>query len=214
MRCGLSPERVTDLGKLEVFYADLLTANQDTNLTRITAPQEFWLKHVADSLAAALALPALVNQPWRVADVGSGAGFPLIPLAWANPAARFTGIEVNHKKLAYLQHAIDKLGLTNCELLGCQAREAGRLPEHQGLYDAVLSRAVGSPATLVRDCRQLLKPQPGARIVLYTTPTGVEGARALAAREAAKFDLTVVDSAAISLPEDAGSRQFLMFVRP
>jgi len=106
-----------------------------------------------------------------------------------------------------------KLGLTGCAVIPLQAREVGRIPGHAGSYDAVLLRAVGNPGPLVRECRQLLKPQPGAQIVFYMTPESLEAARAVAEREARKFRLGIVESPCIELPASAGTRQFLRFIR-
>lgn len=213
-RCGIPAARVAVDDVLERYCRDLAAANSAVNLTRLTAPADFWIKHVADSLAIGLFLPQLLTAPCVIADVGSGAGFPLIPLAWANPAARLTGLEVNHKKTAFLEAEIATLGLTNCAILARQAREAGRLPEHAGRYDFVVSRAVGAPEILVRDCRQLLRPGAAATLVLYGTPASVGANHRVATREAAKFGLSLILSPPLELPEEAGQRQFMCFRRP
>ena len=212
--CGVRNLAADRLDLLTRFLSDLRDANAHLNLTRITADAEFWTKHVADSLAVGLAFPELLSTGLRAADVGCGAGFPAIPLAWANPALRITGIEAVQKKAAFLQAEREALGLANLAVLALQAREAGRLPEYAGTCDAVLLRAVGGPATLVRDCRQLLRPGAGARLVFYMTPATVAEARPVAAREAHKYGLEVVESACLDLPCGAGTRQFLMLVRP
>lgn len=196
------------------FYADLTAANAKTNLTRITTPEEFWTKHVADSLAVGRFVPRLLEASLTVADVGCGAGFPLFPLAWANPALRLTGIETNGKKVQFLEEEAARLGMAQVRILGRQAREAGRLPDHAASCDVVVSRAVTNPAMLIRECRQLLKPDSGAALVVYTTPEAVALHWSLARREADKYGMNMQASDPIRLPLGAGERQFLLFARP
>ena len=201
------------LAKLSAVYADLLTANRQHNLTRIVSSDEFWSKHVADSLAVGVAFPELLSGALRVADVGCGAGFPTIPLVAANRTLRLTALETNLRKATFVAGELAKFHFTNGDVLNRQAREVGRLPEYAGAFDVVLARAVKHPPDLVRDCRQLLAPQPNSRLVIYTTPAGVTEYLALATREAAKYGLKVTTSPPILLPLDAGARQFFLFAR-
>lgn len=211
--CGLPPAVWARVERLACYFRDLAEANAQTNLTRLTSAPDFWVKHVADSLAIGRVCPALLTGTLRAADVGSGAGFPLIPLAWANPALDITGIESNSKKVAFLEAEIARLQLGNCRILSRQAREAGRLPEHQGAYEVVVARAVASPSALVRECRQLLGPGPDARLIIYSTPAACAAEHAMLTREAAKFKFRVELSEPLLLPLDAGARQFVLFSR-
>ena len=112
------------------------------NLTAIRERPQQLTKHVLDSLSVA---------PWlrgpRVADVGSGAGFPCIPLAVARPELQFALIESTGKKCRFLEHAKDTLGLANVEVV--QSRAETYKPTVR--YDTVLARAVGPIAELVRN---------------------------------------------------------------
>ena len=208
--CGVPEAVFARLNLLERFRCDLDAANAQHNLTRLTDAADFWVKHVADSLAAGMAVPDLFTRAWRVADVGCGAGFPLIPLAWANPALTITGIEVNGKKTAFLETASRQLPLPNCRLLSRQAREAGRLPGHQQAYELVMARAVSEPHELIRECRGLLNPAAGGRLVLFSTPDALRADAPFLRREADKFDLRLSYSQEITLPDHAGTRQFAM----
>ncbi len=184
--------------------ADLAEANRSLNLTRIA---DFWVGHVADSLSVGLAKPELLSEPLVVADVGCGGGFPLLPLAWANPALTVVGFESRQKKADFVAEEIGRLGLSNASVVPRRAREAARLPEHAERYDAVLLRAVGAAGDLVRECRGLLKP--GGTLIHYKTPQAVEAERPLAEREAKKYGFTIALSDVIALPEGGGPRQFL-----
>jgi 16S rRNA (guanine527-N7)-methyltransferase len=121
---------------------DLLAQwNQQFNLTAIREPIAMVEKHLLDSLTV---------QPWiagpLVTDVGSGAGFPGLPLAIANPGLRFTLIDSTAKKVRFLEHAIGALGLGHVTAT-CTRAELYRPPERA---QTVVSRALASVAEFVR----------------------------------------------------------------
>ena len=208
-RCGVAEARLADISAMERFLADLVEANRSTNLTRITGADDFWLLHLADSLAVGTAVPELMTEALAVADVGCGAGFPMLPLAWANGLLAVTGIDGRGRKMEFVQRQIESMGLANCRAIAGRARELARLPEHAGAYDAVLLRAVGSPGKLLRECRCL--PRPGGKIIFYATPAAADEQRELSRREAGKFGLDMAESPAIALPGQAGQRRFVIF---
>jgi 16S rRNA (guanine527-N7)-methyltransferase len=135
------PLEAAQVHALMNFVALLREWNQRFNLTSITEPMEIVSKHLLDSLAV---LPQL--RGLCIADVGSGAGFPGLPLAVANPDRRFVLIESTAKKARFLRHAIETLDLPNAEVV--QGRAESYKPE--ALFDSVLSRALGSLAEFVR----------------------------------------------------------------
>lgn len=210
--CGVDPER-SPLEVMGRLWADLVAANEAVNLTRLTGEADFWVRHVADSLAIGRVVPALFAEPLAVADVGCGAGFPLLPLAWAGPALRLTGFESRRRKAAFAAREAEALGLANAAVVARRVREAARLAEHAGRYDVALARAIGPSGALVRECRGLLKPEPGAVLVHYKTPQAVEAEWPLAEREAAKHGLAVEASDRLELPDGGGTRQFLLMRR-
>ena len=213
-RCGLPLERLECLGELRRLYEDLAAANRRDNLTALTDEREFWLKHVVDSFSLGLVVPEVFTGELAVADVGCGAGFPLLPLAWANPRLKIVGIETRRKKVAFIERETAALRLGNCHTVAMQAREAARLDEYARTFDLVLLRAVGTAAKMVRECRNLLAPPAGARMIFYKTPETAAEELPLARREAEKFDLAVSTSESFVLPADAGERQFLILARP
>ena len=117
------------------------------NLTAIRDRPQQVTKHLLDSLSV---LPWLRGP--RVADVGSGAGFPGVPLAIAAPQVHFALIESTGKKCRFLEHVRDTLGLANVEVV--QARAEGYEPETR--FDTVLARAVGPLADFVRNAGALV----------------------------------------------------------
>jgi 16S rRNA (guanine527-N7)-methyltransferase len=130
-------------------HLDLLDDwNTRMNLTAIRERPAQVTKHVLDSLAV---VPWLSGAK-RVADVGSGAGFPGIPLAIALPGVHFALVESIGKKCRFLEHVRDELGLTNVEVV--QSRAETCKPEVR--FDVVLARAVGPLVDLVRNAGALV----------------------------------------------------------
>ena len=124
-----------------MLAAELVDWNTRVNLTSITAPDEVVDKHLLDSLAV---LPLLKGA--AVADVGSGAGFPGLPLAIADPNRRYALIESTGKKVKFIRHAVEKLALPNVDVVLGRA-ESWR-PSRP--FDSVVARALGSLAEFVR----------------------------------------------------------------
>ncbi len=121
-----------DAARLRQLLEELCHWNQRFNLTGLTDLESMVSHHLLDSLAVHRYL-----QGAAVADVGTGAGFPGLPLALVNPERRFTLIDSNGKKIRFVSHAVRTLGLMNVEPL--QARVEALRPERP--FDTVLARA-------------------------------------------------------------------------
>ncbi len=129
-------------------YADLLVAcNQEFNLTAITDPHGIEVKHFLDSLSALLALRCAPDA--RLIDVGSGAGFPGIPLKIICPHLRVTLVEATGKKAAFCRRVVDELGLQGVQVLHARAEQVGHDPAHREQYDWALARAVARMPVLL-----------------------------------------------------------------
>src|ERR1700741_2780832 len=120
---------------------ELLDWNRRVNLTAITEPEDIVDKHLLDSLSIQ---PLLRGR--RVADIGTGAGFPGIPLALVNPKRHFTLIEATGKKVAFVRHALATLSISNAEVI--QARSETWKP--RALFDCVIARALGKLPDFVK----------------------------------------------------------------
>ncbi|HHX44002.1 MAG TPA: 16S rRNA (guanine(527)-N(7))-methyltransferase RsmG [Chloroflexi bacterium] len=177
------------LRAFETYYRELAAWNQQFNLTAITGYQEVQRRHFLDSLSCLLALPVGAPAPLpdevaiqvgsgslRVADVGSGAGFPGLPLKIMLPDARVTLIEATGKKAAFLQHMVRLLGLQGVEVLAARAEDVGRMPEHREQYDLVVARAVAPLGVLAEYCLPLCRLQ--RRMVAQKGSEGAEEAEA------------------------------------
>jgi 16S rRNA (guanine527-N7)-methyltransferase len=185
------------------FYERLrqcvLKGNERMNLTRIVEPEEFSRKHVLDSLLPFLVVPALRDLPDRLvlADLGSGAGFPGLPISRLRPGWRITLLERTRKKAAFLAEAIEELGLKNVSVLAADAREAVPL---LGRCDVVTARAVGEIADVVRAAQGLLAPN-GVVVHYKGDVSGEELEEGAAA--ARKLGLVQEGPFAYALPPDA-----------
>jgi 16S rRNA (guanine527-N7)-methyltransferase len=165
---GLEPEPLVE--RLLPLYEHLLATNTHTNLTRLTQPEAFWVRHVAESLwLASQACPYLEahnnanTAPPRWADLGTGNGFPLLPMAMAfqtrYPELRWVGIESNQKKVAFIKEAISLLGFEAlCQLEGRRAEALASKAAWQGGLSGVVARAVAPLPKLVTLALPLLKP--------------------------------------------------------
>lgn len=208
--CGVREISLNKVAELERIRELVLEANRETNLTRILDEEEFWIKHVADSLTIGLILPELAESNLIVADVGCGAGFPVLPLAWAFPKLRLTGIDAKPRRIEFVNRCCKKFGWTHCLGLPLQAREAGRQPRLAHGFDLIISRAMGECHILMRECRELLKPGSG-RLVLYKTPGTLAAETPGAEREAKRRGYTFHCSETLQLPRKGGTRQFAIF---
>lgn len=143
--------------KLELFskLAYLLVEqNKTMNLTAITDPDGIAVKHFADSISALSAYD--FPQGAKVLDVGTGAGFPSIPLLIARPDLNMTMIDSTAKKLKYVASTVEELGLV-AEVLHTRAEEAGQNKEYRESFDIVCSRAVAALNVLCEYCLPFVK---------------------------------------------------------
>ena len=137
--------------QFELYYRELIEWNRNINLTAITDYSSVQVKHFLDSLTITLALSQEeVGRPdFNIIDIGTGAGFPGLPLKILFPQPRLVLIEPTAKKTAFLHHIIRKLELENVEVLNSRAEEAAHLPLYREQFSLVLSRAVALLPTLV-----------------------------------------------------------------
>ncbi len=138
--------------KFVAYYDLLIDWNTRMNLTAITAPEEVVKKHFYDSLAA---LKYLQNGA-KVADVGTGAGFPAIPLLIMNPTLKITLVDSLNKRITFLGEVLKTLDLPT-ECVHARAEDFGRDPKYRGQFDATVSRAVAALPVLLELTVPLLK---------------------------------------------------------
>jgi 16S rRNA (guanine527-N7)-methyltransferase len=141
---SLSPQQEAHFDQ---YARELAVWNEHTNLTAISDPDGVRLRHFLDSLTVIKAVP--MSPGLRVIDVGTGAGFPGLPLKIICPDIQLTLLEATGKKTAFLQHLIDLFKLDNVTNVNARAEDAAHDSAHRAAYDVVLARAVARlPALL------------------------------------------------------------------
>ncbi len=158
----------------QTYYHELNLWNEKFNLTTVTQYEQVQIRHFLDSLTCLLALPvpgaprttamlpdvvplSTAETPLLCMDVGTGAGFPGLPLKILRPALQMTLLESSRKKITFLEHLVGRLELQGVQLLWARAEEAGQDAQHRERYDVVLARAVADLAVLVEYCLPLCR---------------------------------------------------------
>lgn len=172
---GLS---AAQLDSFERYARELLSWNRHTNLTTIVEPREIAVRHMLDSLA--LALLWSPEGPASLVDIGSGAGFPGLPLKIVWPATRVLLVESVGKKAEFLRHVAAELGLDGVEVSDRRAEDIGRDGHYRESFAFATGRAVAALPVLAEYCLPLV--QVGG---LFAAPRGVNVAAELASAQAA-----------------------------
>ena len=144
------------LGQFELYFRELVEWNRHTNLTAITGYEETQVRHFLDSLTVCLATqrdesspPDVLPSVRRAVDVGSGAGFPGLPLKLAFPGIELHLIESVGKKTAFLEHVAGLLGLAGVVVHQGRAESLARVPELRESFDLALVRGVARMSLLL-----------------------------------------------------------------
>ncbi len=155
------------LGQFARYHETLVGWNQRMNLTSIVEWEEVQTKHFLDSLAGlpllaeemglSLPLAESLPAPLHLVDVGTGAGFPGVPLKIAAPSLRLTLIDGTGKKIQFLSHLRDELALKQVDVVRGRAEELGRQPTYREQFDVATARAVAPLNTLLEYLLPLVK---------------------------------------------------------
>ncbi len=198
-------------GQLEqfaIFYEDMLEKNKVMNLTGITEQREVIVKHYLDSLAPAGFLAGFPEKHAKLLDLGSGAGFPGIPLAIAFPILQLTLVDSINKRVVYLSGEIKKLGLErHTEAVHARAEDLAHWAGQRENYDYCISRAVARLLVLSEYCLPFVKL--GGQMIAYKAgDIAEELSDAKVAIQKLGGELEQVIS--FSLPDDAGERSLVV----
>lgn len=136
------------------YEHELLVWNEKFNLTAIREPEGIRTKHFLDSLSAILEIK---TPPNKLIDVGTGAGFPGIPLKIIFPSMQLTLLESVGKKADFCKHMVDTLQLENTEVLNIRAEDLGQNPRYREKFDWAVARAVASMPILMEYLLPLVK---------------------------------------------------------
>ena len=140
---------------LEKFYRLVVEQNRVMNLTAITEPHEFAIKHVIDSLS--VWDEEIFRGVERIADIGTGAGFPAIPLKIFRPQLQFTLIDSLNKRVEFLKRVVTELELDGVEIFHGRAEDLAKQKIFREQFDTVTSRAVARLNILAEYCLPFVK---------------------------------------------------------
>lgn len=135
----------TEIENFKIYMELLLEWNEKINLTAITNEDDMILKHFIDSLT----IKKYMSENEKIIDIGTGAGFPGIPLAIMNKNNEITLMDSLNKRIVFLNDVINKLKLTNVKAIHSRAEELARNKTYREKYDVAVSRAVANLSTLV-----------------------------------------------------------------
>ncbi len=179
-------------------YADLLIEwNQKMNLTAITEPQEIAVKHFIDSLTVLTCVE--LKEGASLIDIGTGAGFPGIPLKIMRPDLQLTLLDSLNKRLVFLDEVCRTLSL-QAELLHARAEEYGQKPAYREQYDYAVSRAVANLPSLCEYCIPYLKV--GGQFIAMKGPDG-EAELQSAANALRLLNSGITSVTSLVLPDDS-----------
>ncbi len=202
----LSPEQ---LAQFACYRELLLDWNQRVNLTAITDPQEVLTRHFLDSLACLFAIPqAEREQPLKLLDVGSGAGFPGLPLQIVFPDWQVTVLEATGKKVRFLEEVIARLGLSRARALQSRAEELAHDPQHRARYDIVTARGLAALPTLLEYCLPFCRP---SGLVIAPKKGAISAEVEQGKRAAAALGGRFVEQRSFSLPGLEDQRALVVF---
>ncbi len=163
----------TDINMLHqyvTYYEMIVEKNKVMNLTAITEFPDFVEKHFMDSLSLVKAVD--LSKFYYVMDVGTGAGFPAIPLKIAFPHLHVTMLDSLQKRVGFLNEVIKELGLSNTNAVHGRAEDLGHNPKYREKYDLCVSRAVANLATLSEYCIPFVKK--GGLFISYKSGGSME----------------------------------------
>ena len=184
------------------YYRELLIWNEKMNLVSVRTPEEIVIKHFVDSLTP---MPYIIAPQGRLLDIGSGGGFPGIPLKITRPALHVSLLEASRKKSSFLRHLIRQLPLSQTVVIHARAESAMTDDAYRHTFQTVISRAAFKLPELFTMARFFLSP--GGLLIAMKGPRGEaeetephhdSGLRCIACHD-------------LSLPYDGGRRKIMIF---
>lgn len=152
---GLEPSE-TQLRQFETYFRELVEWNEKMNLTGITEREQVYVKHFYDSVSLSFFMP--VNDIKNLIDIGSGAGFPSLPLKILFPHLNVTIVDSLNKRIQFLQHLVKELNLSDVECIHSRAEDAARQAALRDRFDLATARAVARLNVLGELCLPFVRP--------------------------------------------------------
>ncbi len=152
---NLSEEQIK---KIYIYLKLLVQWSQKINLTSLKTPQEIIIKHFLDSISCIKVIKKYIDtERINIIDIGTGAGFPGMPIKIVCPSIRLSLLEAKKKKTIFLEKAIEEINFQQVKILNGRAETIGKDPENREKYDIAISRAVASLNVLSEYCLPLVR---------------------------------------------------------
>lgn len=193
------------VSQFSVFYEMLIQTNKFLNLTAITEMEDVVLKHFIDSMSISHYYD-FDNK--SIIDVGTGAGFPGIPLAILYPETEFVLLDSLKKRLRFIDDVLDKCGIDNVTLIHGRAEDFGRDEEYREKFDYCVSRAVASLPVLLELCTPFVKV--GGKFISYKSEQLSEEL-SQSERALSEMNCDLEDELVYSIPNTELYRVFAVF---
>lgn len=196
----------TQKQQFATYFHELVETNKVMNLTSITEEDQVYLKHFYDSIVLGFVDDKLLHEELTLCDVGSGAGFPSLPLKIINPKLHVTIIDSLNKRIKFLDSLVEKLGMDQVSLVHGRAEEVGKNLQFRESFDVVTARAVAAMNVLTEFCLPLVKV--GGQFVAMKSEKAPEEL------ETAQYAIKTLGGEikhqeSVELPNDAGIRNFI-----
>ena len=192
--------------KFDKYYEMLIETNKVMNLTSITEYDEVIIKHFIDSLLVVNIFD--INQSKKMIDVGTGAGFPGIPIKIMFPHLQITLLDSLNKRINFLQEVSKQVGIDNIEFIHGRAEDFGKLEEYREKYDIATARAVAGLPILMEFCVPFVKVG-GYFVCLKGPNANLELEESKAAMDV--LGVEFIEKINIELPESDLNHNILVF---
>jgi len=196
----------TQKTQFATYFHELVETNKVMNLTTITDEDQVYLKHFYDSIVLGFVDDKLLHEELTLCDVGSGAGFPSLPLKIINPKLKITIVDSLNKRIKFLDGLVTKLNLTDVSLVHGRAEEVGKNSQFRESFDVVTARAVAAMNVLTEFCLPLVKV--GGQFVAMKSEKAPEELK-IAQYAIKTLGGEIKQQESIELPNDAGIRNFI-----
>ncbi|MBP9773315.1 MAG: 16S rRNA (guanine(527)-N(7))-methyltransferase RsmG [Candidatus Peribacteraceae bacterium] len=203
----------TDTQRLKDLVAAFLVENAKVNLSALRTQEQCFIGNVLDSVAFIDLLPSLAGTDWqskplRILDIGTGGGFPLLPLAMLLPHCEFVGLDAVLKKVDAVDRIIKTMQIPNAKVVSARAEEYAHRDSIRGSFDIVTFRAVAPIATLLEYGIPFLKMR--GKCVLWKSMHIADELR-LSLNATKELHTSLIQTSPYTLPGDWGERQLLVY---
>lgn len=195
----------TQIRQFDAYFRELVTWNEKMNLTGITEREQVYVKHFYDSISLSFFMPLQDKQ--SIIDIGSGAGFPSIPLKIIYPHLRLTIVDSLNKRIQFLRHIIEELQLSDVTCIHSRAEDAARLPHLRDQFDIATARAVARLNILNELCLPFVR-KDGHFIAMKGSDASEEMNEA--ASSLRELKAKVVSDHAFQLPIEQATRHIII----